>query len=180
MSKNISAWEDYVTQRKEYIRDDTSLPEKCPKSVEQKLSPWIDISRNIEINHWWQYEFINFMTLSTVFTKEFSRLEIFLMTSRHLSSCRYPKKLKAISLKIVHTQIFYKRESTLSADQFGFRNGLGTREALLCYSSCYKNTAIIKKIFTCFINYVYVISFMRKHLVMLTTPNFYSHWGILA
>lgn len=35
-------------------------------------------------------------------------------------------------LKIIHKRIYKKCEEYLSETQFGFRNGLGTRDALFC------------------------------------------------
>lgn len=57
-------------------------------------------------------------------------------------------------LKIIHSRIFKKCEQDISQSQFGFREGMGTREALfglnVLFQKCRDQQ---KKVYTCFIDY---------------------------
>lgn len=57
-------------------------------------------------------------------------------------------------LKIIHDRIYSKCEATISKNQFGFRNGFGTREALFSIQVLIQNCKDVQKdIFICFVDY---------------------------
>lgn len=59
-----------------------------------------------------------------------------------------------IFLKILHNRIYKKCERNVSENQFGFRAGMGTREALFRIQVLVQNCLDVKKdVFMCFIDY---------------------------
>jgi len=59
-----------------------------------------------------------------------------------------------IFLKIIHSRIYKKCEENMGREQFGFKDGLGTREALFCTQVLVQNCQDVKKdVFLCFIDY---------------------------
>ncbi|CAG4958055.1 unnamed protein product [Colias eurytheme] len=57
-------------------------------------------------------------------------------------------------LKVIHNRIYSKCEATLSNTQFGFRSGLGTRDALFGYQVLIQRCWDMNKdVFVCFIDY---------------------------
>ncbi|CAH2267750.1 jg15167 [Pararge aegeria aegeria] len=57
-------------------------------------------------------------------------------------------------LKVIHSRIYSKCESQLSYTQFGFRNGLGTRDALFGYQVLVQRFwDMNRNLFVCFIDY---------------------------
>lgn len=59
-----------------------------------------------------------------------------------------------IYLKIIHKRIYKKCEANISDAQFGFRAGLGTREALFAIQALIQNCRDVRKdIFMCFVEY---------------------------
>ncbi|KAL1446457.1 hypothetical protein WDU94_005636 [Cyamophila willieti] len=59
-----------------------------------------------------------------------------------------------VFLKIIHSRIFLKLEDNISSTQFGFRNGFGTREALLCLNVLVQKARDLKKnVYLCFIDF---------------------------
>lgn len=59
-----------------------------------------------------------------------------------------------IFLRIIHTRIYAKCEVAMGESQFGFKEGMGTREALLCIQVLIQNCRDVQKdVFICFIDY---------------------------
>ena len=59
-----------------------------------------------------------------------------------------------ILLKILHNRLFRKCEEEIGRDQFGFRSGMGTREALFCVNVlCQKCYDQQKDVFLCFVDF---------------------------
>jgi hypothetical protein len=57
-------------------------------------------------------------------------------------------------LKVIQGRIYNKCEETITESQFGFRNGLGTRDALFCMQVLVQRCMDMKKdIYACFIDY---------------------------
>ncbi|CAF4751217.1 unnamed protein product [Pieris macdunnoughi] len=57
-------------------------------------------------------------------------------------------------LKVIHNRIYSKCESTLSCTQFGFRSGLGTRDALFGYQVLIQRCLDMNRdLFVCFVDY---------------------------
>lgn len=67
-----------------------------------------------------------------------------------------------ILLKIIHSRIYNKLENEMSDTQFGFRNGLGTREALFCYNVLVQRCLDVNKdVYICFIDYAKAFDSIR-------------------
>lgn len=74
--------------------------------------------------------------------------------------------LKAF-FRIIHGRIYRKCEERSDGTQFGFKNGLGTREALFCMQllvrKCYDQR---KDVFMCFIDYQRAFDSIRHDLLL--------------
>lgn len=72
-----------------------------------------------------------------------------------------------IFLKIIHQRIFRKCERDISDSQFGFRQGLGTREAIVAtqvlVQNCYDQR---KDVYLCFIDYEKAFDRVQHHKLM--------------
>ena len=63
-------------------------------------------------------------------------------------------QLLKMFLKIIHNRIYQKCEENIGTTQFGFRNGLGTREALFSLKVlCQKCTEMQTNLYLCFIDF---------------------------
>lgn len=71
----------------------------------------------------------------------------------HRPICLMSHALK-IFLKILHTRIFRKLETISGETQFGFKSGVGTREAIFCLNTLVQNCYDQRKnVYLCFIDY---------------------------
>lgn len=78
-----------------------------------------------------------------------------------------------IFLKIIHQRIYGKYERDISDTQFGFRRGLGTREALVATQVLVQNCHDQRKdICLCFLDYEKAFDRVQHHKLMLLLKKF--------
>lgn len=84
--------------------------------------------------------------------------------------------LLKIFLRIIHTRIFKRLEELSGDTQFGFKNGMGTREAVFCLNTLMQNCLDQRKeVFMCFIDYEKAFDTVKHDILIrhLHTANIY-------
>lgn len=77
-----------------------------------------------------------------------------------------------IFLKIIHQRIYKKCERDISDSQFGFREGMGTREAMVATQVLIQNCCDVKKdICLCFVDYEKAFDRVEHHRLMQLLRN---------
>jgi Reverse transcriptase (RNA-dependent DNA polymerase) len=77
-----------------------------------------------------------------------------------------------ILLNIIHSRIYKKLEEGISETQFGFRNGLGTREALFGIQVLIQRARDVNKdVYTCFIGFEKAFDKVRHQKLLETLGN---------